>query len=228
MFMEMVLAVISFLTATVAFGSLAAYKETLGKAAALGVFAEGLARFLDRLGVPHDFGVAYGSVFLTIMGLTIMQLAVRFMRVASAELVGDKVPIFKNVHVGTIVALALTALFVWIVPWLTIWTAFGSANQLMAGLALLLISLWLKEEGKRNTWALYPSIFMLVTTIAALILLAYNQFKGVAAAKTSQAAIAAVLVGIIAVVLLVAAAFLIADGWNALQKRRPETAKKAP
>ncbi|MBC7261747.1 MAG: carbon starvation protein A, partial [Chloroflexi bacterium] len=52
MFMEMVLAVISFLTATVAFGSLAAYKETLGKAAALGVFAEGLARFLDHLGVP--------------------------------------------------------------------------------------------------------------------------------------------------------------------------------
>lgn len=226
MFMEMVLAVIAFLTATVAFGSLAAYKETLGKVAALGVFAEGLARFLERLGVPHDFGVAYGSVFLTIMGLTIMQLAVRFMRVASAELLGDKVPIFKNVHVGTIVALALTALFVWIVPWLTIWTAFGSANQLMAGLALLLISLWLKEEGKRNTWALYPSIFMLVTTIAALILLAYNQFKGVATAKTSQAAIAAVLVGIIAVVLLVAAAFLIADGWKALQKRRPEAAKK--
>jgi len=227
MFMEMVLATIAFLTATVAFGGLAAYKETLGKATALGVFAEGLARFLDHLGVPHTFGVAYGSVFLTIMGLTIMQLAVRFMRVASAELVGDKVPAFKNVHVGTIVALILTAIFVWIIPWLTIWTAFGAANQLMAGLALLLISLWLKEEGKRHTWALYPSIFMLVTTIVALLLLAFNQFKAVGVAKTTEAAIAAVLVGIIAVVLVVAAAFLVADGWRALQKRRPEPAGKA-
>jgi carbon starvation protein len=226
MFLEMVLATISFLTATVAFGSLAAYKETLGKSAALGVFAEGLSRFLGRLGVPHDFGVAYGSVFLTIMGLTIMQLAVRFMRVASAELLGDKVPVFKNVHVGTLVALILTAIFVWIIPWLTIWTAFGAANQLMAGLALLLISLWLKSEGKKHSWSLYPSIFMLVTTIAALALLALNQFKVMGTAKTTEASIAALLVGIIAVVLIVAAAFLVMDGWKALQKPRAEPAKK--
>ena len=225
MFLEMVLAVISLLTATAAFGSFSAYQEAV-KPGALGVFAEGLARFLDYVGVPHTFGVAYGSVFLAIMGLTIMQLAVRFMRVASAELVGDKVPLFKNVHFGTIVALVLTAVFVWIIPWLTIWTAFGAANQLMAGLALLLISLWLRSEGKKHGWALYPSIFMLVTTLAALLLLAYNQFKAFGTAKTSQAAIAALLVGIIAAVLVVAAAFLIADGAAALRKKVAQPAKK--
>jgi carbon starvation protein len=227
MFLEMVLAVIALLTATAAMGGLAGYQATLKSGAALGVFAEGLANFLDHIGVPHTFGVAYGSVFLTIMGLTIMQLAVRFMRVASAELLGDKVPVMKNVHVGTIVALVLTAIFVWVIPWLTIWTAFGAANQLMAGLALLLISLWLKDEGRKNTWALYPSFFMLVTTLVALILLAYNQFKVFGAAPTSQAALAAILVAAIAVVLIVAAAFLIFDGWKALQKKRTEPAKKA-
>lgn len=225
MFLEMVLAVISLLTATAAFGSFKAYQEAV-KPGALGVFAEGLARFLDHVGVPHTFGVAYGSVFLTIMGLTIMQLAVRFMRVASAELLGDKVPAFKNVHVGTIVALILTAIFVWIIPWLTIWTAFGAANQLMAGLALLLISLWLRSEGKKHAWSLYPSLFMLVTTLAALLLLAYNQFKAFSVAKTSQASLAAILVGIIAAVLVVAAAFLIADGWAALRKKVTAPAKK--
>ncbi len=225
MFLEMVLAVISLLTATAAFGSFSAYQEAV-KPGALGVFAEGLARFLDYVGVPHTFGVAYGSVFLAIMGLTIMQLAVRFMRVASAELVGDKVPLFKNVHFGTIVALVLTAVFVWIIPWLTIWTAFGAANQLMAGLALLLISLWLRSEGKKHGWALYPSIFMLVTTLAALLLLAYNQFRAFGGAKTSQAAIAALLVGIIAAVLVVAAAFLIVDGAAALRKKVAQPAKK--
>jgi carbon starvation protein len=226
MFLEMVLAVIAFLTATAAFGGLAGYQETLKTGAALGVFAEGLARFLERVGVPKGFGVAYGSVFLTIMGLTIMQLAVRFMRVAGAELMGDKVPAMKNVHVGTIVALVLTAVFVWIIPWLTIWTAFGAANQLMAGLALLLIALWLKDEGRKNAWALYPSFFMLVTTLVALILLAYNQFKAFGAAKTTQASLAAVLVAAIAIVLIAAAAFLITDGWKALQKKRAEPAKK--
>ncbi len=228
MFMEMVFAVIAFLTATVAFGSFQGYQDAGGAGKALAVFSGGLANFLAYIGIPKDFGTAYGSVFLTIMALTIMQLCVRFMRVASAELLGDAVPVMKNVHVGTTVALILTLVFVWVIPWLTIWSAFGAANQLMAGLALLLISLWLKEEGKKNSWALIPSAFMIVTTIAALLYLAYtNFFKALPAADTAQKSIAAVLVGVIAVVLVVAAAFLIVDGWKALQKPRKEEVVKA-
>jgi len=228
MFMEMAFAVIAFLTATVAFGSFQGYQDAGGAGAALGVFAKGLANFLSYVGIPTDFGVAYGSVFLTIMALTIMQLVVRFMRVASAEMVGDALPVMKNTHVGTIVALILTLIFVWIIPWLTIWAAFGAANQLMAGLALLLISLWLLSEGRKHTWALYPSIFMIVTTLAALLYLAYtNFFIKLPGAASTQAAVAAILVGIIALVLVVAAAFLIVDGWKALQRPREEEAVKA-
>jgi len=150
-----------------------------------------------------------------------MQLVVRFMRVASTELVGDAVPAMKNTHVGTIVALLLTLLFVWIIPWLTIWVAFGASNQLMAGLALLLVSLWLMSEGRKHTWALYPSIFMIITTLAALLYVAYdNLIKKLPAATSVQASIASALVGIICLVLVVAAAFLIADGWQAIRKAR--------
>jgi carbon starvation protein len=220
MFMEMAFAVIAFLTATVAFGSFQGYQDAGGAGAALAVFSGGLANFLDYIGIPHEFGVAYGSVFLTIMALTIMQLVVRFMRVASAELVGGVLPVMKNVHVGTIVALILTLVFVWIIPWLTIWAAFGAANQLMAGLALLLISLWLMSEGRKHTWALYPSAFMIVTTLAALIYLAYtNFFVKLPNAETAQASIAAILVGAIALVLIIAAVILVIDGVQAL--RRP-------
>ncbi len=228
MFMEMAFAVIAFLTATVAFGGLQGYQDAGGAGAALGVFSKGLANFLSYIGIPTDFGVAYGSVFLTIMALTIMQLVVRFMRVASAELVGNAVPVMKNVHVGTIVALALTLVFVWIIPWLTIWSAFGAANQLMAGLALLLISLWLKEEGKKNSWALIPAAFMIVTTLAALIYLAYTNFAKLATPDiTTQATIASILVGVIAVVLILAAALLIFDGIKALLKPGKEPAPEA-
>jgi carbon starvation protein len=228
MFMEMVFAVIAFLAATVAFGGLQGYQDAGGAGAALGVFSKGLANFLGYIGVPNEFGVAYGSVFLTIMALTIMQLVVRFMRVASAELVGNAVPAMKNIHVGTIVALILTLIFVWIIPWLTIWSAFGAANQLMAGLALLLISLWLKEEGRKNSWAVIPSAFMIVTTIAALLYLAYTNFAKLAKPDiTTQGGIAAVLVGVIAVVLILAAALLILDGVKALLKPREERAPEA-
>ena len=228
MFMEAGFAVIAFLTATVAFGSFQGYMDAGGPGAALAVFAKGFAAFLSRVGIPQDFGVAYGSVFLTIMAITIMQLVVRFMRVASAELIGDQVPVMKNVHVGTTVALLLTLLFVWIIPWLAIWGAFGASNQLMAGLALLLIALWLKSEGRKNGWALYPAIFMIVTTMAALIYLAYTNFKKLANPEiTTQGFIASILLGIIAVVLIIAAAILIWDGWKALRAPKTKEAAKA-
>jgi carbon starvation protein len=228
MFMEAAFAVIAFLTATTAFGGLQGYQDAGGAGAALAVFAGGLAKFLNVIGVPEGFGTAYGSVFLTIMALTIMQLVVRFMRVASAELVGDQIPVMKNIHVGSIVALLLTLLFVWIIPWLAIWGAFGASNQLMAGLALLLIALWLKAEGRKNGWALYPSLFMIVTDMAALIYLAYTRLVvNLPKAGTTQAVLANLLVGLIALVLIVAAGFLIADGWKALQAPRKEEAAEA-
>jgi carbon starvation protein len=229
MFMEAGFATIAFLTATTAFGGMQGYQDAGGAGAALGVFAKGFAAFLSRIGIPETFGVAYGSVFLTIMAITIMQLVVRFMRVASAELIGDQIPVMKNIHVGTTVALLLTLLFVWIIPWLAIWGAFGAANQLMAGLALLLISLWLKSEGRKNKWALYPAVFMIVTDIAALLYLAYGNIKKLLTPGiTTQGFIAALLLAIIAIVLIVAAGFLVYDGWKALsapsQKKETEAA----
>jgi len=227
MFMEAGFAVVAFLTATVAYGSYQGYVDAGG---ALAVFAGGLANFLNRIGVPLEFGTAYGSVFLVIMAITIMQLVVRFMRVASAEMLGDAIPVMKNVHLGSAVALALTFIFVLIIPWLTIWVAFGASNQLMAGLALLLVSLWLMSEGRRHSWALYPAIFMIVTTIAALLYVAYTNLTKVQtalAAGQTQGAIASGVIGLICLVLVVTAFVLIWDGWQAIQRARKEAPAEA-
>src|SRR5512136_2577590 len=113
MFLEMFFAIVAFLTATVAFGSYQGYLNAGGGDAPASVFSVGLATFMNQWGLPMDFGVAYGMVFLTLMGLTIMYLVVRFMRVASAEALGDSIPAMKNVHVGTIVALVLTLALIW-------------------------------------------------------------------------------------------------------------------
>jgi carbon starvation protein len=221
MFMESGFAIMAFLTATVAFGGWQGYLDAGGAGKALAIFAGGLANFLSRIGVPQEFGVAYGSVFLTIMAITIMQLVVRFMRVASAEMLGERIPAMRNIHVGSIIALLLTILFVLIIPWLTIWSAFGAANQLMAGLALLLVALWLMSEGKKHAWALYPAIFMIVTDIGALLFVAYvNLFRVLPAAETTQSTIAAAVIGAICLVLIAAALVLIVDAWRAIQRAR--------
>ncbi|HUW10743.1 MAG TPA: carbon starvation CstA 5TM domain-containing protein, partial [Anaerolineae bacterium] len=143
---------------------------------------------------------------------------------------GDSIPVMKNVHVGSIVALALTFIFVLVIPWLTIWVAFGASNQLMAGLALLLVSLWLMSEGRKHAWALYPAIFMIVTTLAALLYVAYTNLVKLPAALAAgnvQGAFATGLIGLICLVLVVAALVLIVDGWQAIRRAQKEAPAKA-
>ncbi len=237
MFLEMFFATLAFLTATVAFGSYQGYLDAGGGARAAAVFSNGLATFMSQWGLSKAFGVAYGSVFLTLMALTIMYLVVRFMRVASAEALGDRFPAMKNVHVGTVIALVLTLVLIWLVPFLQIWVVFGAANQLMASLALLLITLWLISKGKNYNWALYPFIFMFITTIGALLYKAYEAFilnlpKAAALAEkqkltVGQVTIANVIIGAVSLVLVVAALILAWDAWKAFQRYRAEAAAHA-
>jgi carbon starvation protein len=232
MFLEMFFAVVAFLTATVAWGSFQGYKDAGGGAAAANVFSNGLAAFMNKVGVPMNFGQAYGGVFLTLMALTIMYLVVRFMRAASSEALGDKMPVMKNIHVGTVIALVFTVALIWLVPFLQIWVMFGAANQLMASLALLLVTLWLKNKGKNYQWTFWPFVFMFITTIGALLYKAYEAFfinlpKTADAtankiANVTQFTIAQVIIGVVALVLVVTALIL---AWDALKAFRKPAAQ---
>jgi carbon starvation protein len=53
--------------------------------------------------------------------------------------------------------------------WQWIWVLFGGSNQLFAGMALLLVSIWLAGQRKAYNWAFWPGMFMYVTTVAALL-----------------------------------------------------------
>ena len=50
-----------------------------------------------------------------------------------------------------------------------IWSLFGSANQLLAGIALLAVAAWLGEVGKNNKMFFIPMAFMLCATLTQLI-----------------------------------------------------------
>ena len=219
MFLEMFFATIAFLTATVGMEGYKKYLDVL-KVSPASVFSAGLAKFMNQWGLPSALGTAYGSVFLVLMGLTIMYLVVRFMRVASAEALGDRFPALRNEHVGTVIALLFTLALIWLVPFLQIWVLFGAANQLMASLALLLISLWLLSKGKQYAWAFWPFVFMFLTTMAALVWNVYQAFFIKLPAAKGEAAVAQVIIGVVAIVLFIAALILAIDGLRALQRAR--------
>ena len=133
-------------------------------------------------------------------------------------------------HVGTVIALALTLALIWLVPFLQIWAVFGAANQLMASLALLLVTLWLMSKGKQYMWTLIPFAFMFITTIGALIYKAYEAFF-INLPKTANPVVnkianvgeftaAQVIIGAVALILVGAALFLAWDGLKALQRGR--------
>jgi carbon starvation protein len=230
MFLEMFFAIIAFLTATAAWGSFQGYKDAGGGAAAAAVFSKGLATFMNKWGLDMTLGTVYGSVFLTLMALTIMYLVVRFMRAASSEALGDKIPIMRNMHVGTIIALVVTLALIWLVPFLQIWVMFGAANQLMASLALLLVTLWLKNKGKNYQWTLWPFVFMFITTIFALLYKAYEAFfinlpKAASQANVTQFTIAQVIIGVVALVLVVTALILAWDALKAFRQPKVEPVK---
>ena len=224
MFMEMALGVISLLTATAATGGWEAYKTVFG-VSKFHVFSVGLANFLSHIGIPTSFGEPYGDVFLTIMGLTICYLVVRFMRVASAEFLGDAIPALKNIHIGAIVALILSLIVIWTGVWQTIWVLFGGANQMMASLALLIVTVWLMKNGKKYAWTFWPCIFMYITTIAALIYTAFWTALPAALAGTKVAG--NIIAFVVALILIVCALILGYDGVQALKRKgeaAPETA----
>lgn len=224
MFLEMTFATVALLTATAAYGNYAGYKEQLGKGAG-SVFAVGLATFMNKIGVPMAFGVTYGAVFLCLMAFTIMYLVVRFMRVAWSELLGDAVPAFRNVHISTLIACLLSLLLIWTGLWQRIWVLFGGANQLMASLALLLITIWLISVGKNYTWTFVPFVFMYVTTIAALLWTAYRVLSQLAG-KPTTVVIGNVIAGILGIILVAAALFLGYDALQAVRKAREAAASE--
>jgi carbon starvation protein len=58
--------------------------------------------------------------------------------------------------------------------WRAIWPVFGATNQLLAGLALLAVTVWLKRTGRSWAFAGVPMVFMVGMTLSATLLLIFS------------------------------------------------------
>jgi carbon starvation protein len=229
MFVEMMLGLFALVIAGTIFASSSEYAAAIAKGP-IGVFAAGVSKFLGALGLPAAIGRSYGGVMLIILAVTILQLVIRFMRVATSELLGDISPIFKNVHIGTIIASLLTLALILTGWWQYLWILFGGANQLMASMALMLMTVWLMSQGKSYKWTLYPMIFMFVTTIAALLVTSYRLlFLQVLAGKVKgEQLVGNTLMSLVAIFLVIAAIILAVEGLKALGRHKAVRAEGAP
>jgi carbon starvation protein len=212
MFSENTLALLSLVAVSIA-----------GAGGGGGRFAAGVGKLLYAgtfSALPEAFGTALGFGAFVVIVLTVTQLVFRVMRVTLTEWVGEAVPVVKNMHVSTIISMILTLALVLTGTWVYLWQLFGASNQLMAALSLLLVTVWLKSEKKNPAYALWPMLFMYVTTLAATVVTAYNLYATVAtkAGVGAVSVVGAWAMIVVAILLIVAALFIGYDGWAAYQR----------
>jgi carbon starvation protein len=223
MFSENSLALLSLIAVSIAGG------------AGGGAFAAGVGKLLGIISfgaIPPAYGTALGFGAFVVIVLTVVQLVFRLMRVTLSEWLGDSWAGFKNPHIAAIVSMVLTLGLVMSGTWIYLWQLFGASNQLMAALSLLIVTLWLRSSGRNPAYALYPMIFMYVTTMAGTLVTAYNLYASILSNPRSAAqpinVLGAVAMIVVALLLFGAALVIAYDAWGSWKRIRATPLRAAP
>jgi carbon starvation protein len=137
--------------------------------------------FHAALGIPAALGSVFGILLVEGFVVTTLDAAVRLNRYLFEELWAI---LFRNTprimkHYWFNAALAVVVM--WILAYSSafssLWPIFGTANQLLAALALLAVSAWLLLRKRKNFFTLIPAVFMIVTTLASLLILLGNYYR---------------------------------------------------
>jgi carbon starvation protein len=208
MFTENSLALLSLVAVSIA-----------GTGGGAGRFAAGVGSLLSVI-FGNGFllyGTALGFGVFMVIVLTVTQLIFRVMRVTLTEWVSESAPALKNMHVSTVISMVLTMLLVLTGTWVYLWQLFGAANQLMAALSLLIVTVWLKSMKRNPAYALWPMLFMYITTLAATLVTARNLYVTIVPLG-GAAAVGAWFMIVISILLFIAALFIAWDGYQAYQR----------
>ncbi len=171
-------------------------------------FGEGIGKFASIIGIDPVVGKSLGLLALNSFLLTSLDTATRLARYQLQEFTGMKLDKFTATIISVAAAAALVFFKTGNTPaWALIWPIFGSANQLVAALALLAVGVWVSKGLKKSpAFAMIPMVFMFVTTMAALIILLKDKvLEG------------NYLLSGISVVLLVLALLLAREAWGAFK-----------
>ncbi len=168
-----------------------------GLAAKVGAFVDGAANFLKAMGIAENVAIALLGVLVASFAGTTLDTACRLQRYVVQELAGSFLPEHRqyrggisvnplvwltNTHGATIFAVVLGIAIAAAPPgggawsWaqagkggLILWPMFGATNQLLGGLAFLVIMFYLWRRGKPVFFLVIPLLFMLAMPAWALI-----------------------------------------------------------
>src|SRR5690606_29056545 len=115
----------------------------------LPTFAEGGARIVNALGIPKAFALNILAVFMVSFASTTIDTATRLQRYVIAEF-GDSInqKWLTNKYVAAGIAVVSAYLMAFRGSANLIWPLFGATNQMLAGLALLTITVYLVKKNK--------------------------------------------------------------------------------
>ncbi len=162
--------------------------------------------FNKGLGVPVDLGAVFGILLLEGFVVTTLDASVRLNRYLFEELwtiaFTNPPAVLRSFWFNSGLSVALMIGLAMTNGVGAIWPIFGAGNQLLAALALLAVSGWLMQRGKRYFFALIPAGFMVITTIASLLILLRNFYaKGNYALVVTDILLLCLSLGVVALVL---------------------------
>lgn len=136
----------------------------------------GAANMMGKLGLPEVVGTTLMGVFIASFAGTTLDTSTRIQRYVISELAADlRIPLLANRWTATTFAVLTAAGLAFATGAdgtgaMKLWPLFGSANQLLAALALLVVTLYLKSKGgMKFVVTAVPCLIMLFLTSWAMI-----------------------------------------------------------
>ncbi len=135
------------------------------------IYGNGIGRFLT-LAIGEErlaFAVTFGAMAFSTFVFDTLDVCMRLGRYIVQELFGWRGRL--GAVAGTLATVALPVYFLSFGEkgaWIKFWTLFGASNQLLAGLTLLAITVWLYQARQRIAFTLLPMLFVLSITLWAL------------------------------------------------------------
>ena len=146
-----------------------------GLGSKLGAFVHGSANMIQSYGIPGKIAMAVMSVFIVSFAATTVDTATRIQRYVIVELSNAyNVKLLSKRQVATAFAV-ITAGFLAFYDGtgkgaMKLWPLFGTVNQLLAGLALLVITIYLARRKINIAYTAIPMVFMIAMTGWAMVL----------------------------------------------------------
>ena len=160
----------------------ASWAAASGLGAKIDAFVQGSANMIRSYGIPANITITIMGVFLVSFAATTLDTATRLQRYIVGE-IGNAIslPQLGNKTTGTAIAV-ITAFILSFYNGsgkgaLTLWPLFGASNQLLAGLALLIITIYLVRKQVPYGYTLIPLLFMIVMTGWAMLLNLQNFYE---------------------------------------------------